>query len=42
MLPADPTPSMARMATEQAARDRPGGAALERYLSQAWLDAAIR
>ena len=42
MLPADPTLLMARMATAQAARDRPGGAALERYLSKAWLDAGIR
>ena len=28
--------------TAQAARDRPGGAALERYLSEAWPDAGIR
>jgi Tol biopolymer transport system component len=41
MLPADATLSMARMATEQAARDLPDGAALERHLSAAWLEAAV-
>jgi hypothetical protein len=42
MLPADATLSMGRMATEQAARDLPGGGILERYLTAAWTDAGIR